>query len=245
MKKISLVIISILFITASIFAQDSKYFDAPFGGGGGFTPGFIFPNLDPLNGIVPSDFPRLNSKAIFTTGGAGFIYIGLIKFLRIGGSGFGGSTSEMIQSSTDNFNREVRYSVGGGGLTIEYTLPFVRTFGISVGALIGGGSIKAEIYKNKGAFFWNDLTGEFGSSSGRSENISRTISGSYWLISPMINVDIPVYRFVSIRVGAGYQVSLGESWSIENDQELQGVPSDFNGKSYFIQTGIFLGFFAF
>lgn len=245
MKKISLVIISSLFMAASIFAQDSKYFDAPFGGGGGFTPGFIFPNLEPLNNVLPSDFPRLNSKAIFTTGGAGFIYIGLIKFLRIGGSGFSGSTSAMIQSSADNYRREIRYSTGGGGLTVEYTLPFVRSFGISVGALIGGGSIRAEIYKNKGEFSWNDLTGEFGSSSDQSENISRTISGSYWLISPMINIDIPLYRFVSLRVGGGYQLSLGESWSIENDQALINVPSDFNGKSIFIQTGIFLGFFAF
>ena len=61
----------------------------------------------------------------------------------------------------------------------------------------------------------------------------------------MINFDIPVYRFVSIRVGGGYQLSLGESWKIENDQELKDVPSDFNGNSFFIQTGIFLGFFAF
>ncbi len=245
MKKISLIIIIGLFVTSTLFAQESKYFDAPFGGGGGFTPGFIFPNLEPLNNVLPNDFPRLTSKALFTTGGAGFIYIGLVKFLRVGGGGFGGSASEIVQSSTDNYRREVRYSMGGGGLTVEYTLPFVRSFGISVGTMIGGGSIKAEIYKNKGEFFWNDLTGVFGSSPAQSDDVSRTISGSYWLISPMINIDIPVYRFVSIRVGGGYQLSLGESWTIENDQELKDVPSDFNGNSFFIQTGIFLGFFAF
>lgn len=245
MKKVSLVILLSLFATSALLGQESRYFDAPFGGGGGFTPGFIFPNLDPLNDVLPADFPRLTGKAIFTTGGAGFFYIGLVKFLRIGGSGFGGSTSELVQSSTDNFRREVIYSIGGGGLTIEYTLPFVRSFGISIGTAIGGGNIQAEIYKNKGEFSWNDLTGEFGNSQTQTENISRTISGSYWLISPMINFDIPLYRFVSLRVGAGYQLSLGESWTIENDQTLKNVPSDFNGNSYFIQTGIFLGFFAF
>lgn len=245
MKKISLVLLVFLFITPALSAQGSKYFDAPFGGGGGFTPGFIFPNLDPLNNVLPADFPKLSGKAIFTTGGGGFFYIGIIKFLRIGGSGFGGSTSEMIQSSTDNFRREVRYSIGGGGLTVEYTLPFVRSFGISIGTLIGGGSISAEIYKNRGGFSWNDLTGEFGNSSGQSDNISRKISGSYWIISPQVNFDIPVYRFVSLRAGMGYQFSLGESWTIENDQELSGVPAEFNGNSYFIQTGIFIGFFAF
>ncbi len=244
MKKIIFVLIVFLFAAAGNFAQESRYFDAPFGGGGGFTPGFTFPNVKPLNDVLPADFPRLTNKAIFTTGGSGFFYIGLVKFLRIGGGGYGGSTSELIQSSSDGFTREVRYSIGGGGLSIEYTLPFVRTFGISVGTMIGGGSISAQIYKNKGSFSWNNLTGEFGNSS-QTDNISRTVTGSYWLISPMLNFDIPIYRFVSVRVGAGYQLSLGEKWTIENDQELSNVPSDFNGNSFFIQTGIFLGFFAF
>ncbi len=244
MKKTYLVLITSLFLTSALFGQESKYFDAPFGGGGGFTPGFIFPNMDPLNNVLPSDFPKLSNKAVFTTGGAGFFYIGLIKFLRIGGGGFGGSTSEMVQSSTDNFRREVNYSIGGGGLTIEYTIPLIRNFGISVGAMIGGGSITAEIYKNKGGFSWNDLTGEFSAVS-QTDNISRRISGTYWLLSPTLNLDIPIYRFVSIRVGGGYQLSLGESWTIDNAQALANVPSEFNGKGFFIQTGIFLGFFAF
>jgi len=245
MKKIYLILVTCIFITTTLLAQESKYFDAPFGGGGGFTPGFIFPNMEPLNNVLPADFPKLSNKAVFTTGGAGFFYIGLIKFLRIGGGGFGGSTSEMVQSPSDNFRREVDYSIGGGGLTIEYTIPFIRDFGISVGAMIGGGSIQAEIYKNKGSFSWNDLTGEFGSAGSQSDDISRKISGSYWLISPLLNIDIPIYRFVSIRVGGGYQMTLGESWTIENNQDFADVPTEFNGNSFFIQTGIFLGFFAF
>lgn len=245
MKKIYQILITSLFITTALLGQESKYFDAPFGGGGGFTPGFYFPNTSPLNNILPSDFPKLTNNTIFTTGGAGFFYIGLIKFVRIGGGGFGGTTSEMVQSTSDNFRREVDYSIGGGGLTLEYTIPFVRDFGISVGAMIGGGSISAEIYRNKGGFSWNDLTGEFSSTSSPTDNISRRISGTYWLISPILNIDIPIYRFVSLRVGGGYQLSLGESWTIENGQDLADVPSDFNGNNFFIQTGIFLGFFAF
>lgn len=245
MKKIIHVLIISIFITIDLFAQDSGYFDAPFGGGGGFTPGFIFPDVSPLNNILPPEFPKLSNKMIFTTGGTGFIYIGVIKYLRIGGGGFGGSTSEMIDSPLDNFRREVRYSIGGGGFSVEYTIPFIRTFGISVGTMIGGGSIDVEIYKNRGSFSWNDLTNEFGNNSSQSENISRTITGTYWLVSPMINIDIPVYRFVAVRIGAGYQFSLGENWTIENDLELNNVPSSFNGKGFYLQSGIFLGFFAF
>lgn len=245
MKKIIPLIIICILVTFDLFAQESQYFDAPFGGGGGFTPGFIFPDVSPLNNVLPNEFPKLSNKMIFTTGGAGFIYIGLIKFLRIGGGGFSGSTSEMTESPLDNFRREVRYAIGGGGFSVEYTIPFIRSFGISVGAMIGGGSIDVQIYKNSGSFYWNDLTNEFGNNSFQSDNISRTITGTYWLVSPMINIDIPIYRFVAIRVGAGYQFSLGESWSIENDQELHDVPSSFNGKSFYLQSGLFLGFFAF
>ena len=30
-------------------AQTTKYFDAPFGGGGGFVVGWYIPNVDPIN----------------------------------------------------------------------------------------------------------------------------------------------------------------------------------------------------
>ena len=39
---------------------------------------------------------------MFTTGGAGFIYIGFVKNLRIGGMGFGGSISSSSTIDGDN-----------------------------------------------------------------------------------------------------------------------------------------------
>jgi len=41
--------IIIIILSCNLFSQDKKYFDAPFGGGGGYTPGWIFVNLDELN----------------------------------------------------------------------------------------------------------------------------------------------------------------------------------------------------
>src|SRR4030065_2649640 len=92
MKEKILIIVFIL--SCSLFAQDKKYFDAPFGGGGGYTPGCIFVNLDEYNKqLVSFGSGQLSKSGFYTSGGAGFVYIGFVPNLRIGGMGFGGSTS--------------------------------------------------------------------------------------------------------------------------------------------------------
>jgi hypothetical protein len=48
-----------------------------------------------------------------------------------------------------------------------------------------------------------------------------------------------------LRIGAGYQLSFGSDWTADNDQNLSNVPSDLNGNSFFIQSGLFIGFFSF
>jgi hypothetical protein len=243
MKK-HFIFFSIVILTCSIYAQDSKYFDAPFGGGGGFSPGWYFVNLDPLNEQLKGTIPELNSGGVFTTGGGGFIYIGIIRNLRVGGMGFGGSASES-GSSPDGFNREIIYSMSGGGVTIEYTLPFIKKVGVSFGALIGGGGIQIEVYRNNGNFDWSGVWTGLNDPSASTGNVHRTLKNNFWIISPTFNVDIPFYRFLSFRIGAGYQISLGDKWKIENEQELSGVPSELNGRSFFIQSGIFIGFFSY
>ena len=144
-------------------------------------------------------------------------------------------------SAQEILNREVDYSLGGGGVTIEYTLPFVKNFGISLGAVIGGGSMQIEIYQNNGAFTWD---GVWGNLSNSSLNTHRTIKNSFWFFTPTVNIDIPFLRFMIFRIGGGYQTTFANSWSIDNDQGLSNVPSGLNGNCFYIQTGIFAGFFS-
>src|SRR5690606_32878153 len=132
-----------------------------------------------------------------------------------------------IKSSQLIINKEVEYSLGGGGLTIEYTLPFVKNFGISVGGIIGGGSLTIDIYKNQGAFNWDQLWQEV-SRPFPSENTHRIIKNNFWFFTPTLNIDIPVYRFVALRLGGGYQLTFANNWEVDNDKELSGIPSDLN-----------------
>jgi hypothetical protein len=65
------------------------------------------------------------------------------------------------------------------------------------------------------------------------------------MFTPTLNLDVPINRFILIRLGAGYQISFNDDWTADNDKELRGVPSDLNANTFFVQSGIFIGFFSF
>lgn len=240
--KIYKTLILVLILSGSLFAQGSKFFDSPFALGGGYTPGWYAPKMDVLNTELKNfGAGELSTSGFYVSGGAGFVYLPfVVPNLRIGGMGFGGSTSE--STVINGISKEVKYSLSGGGLTVEYTLPFVRDLGISVGAIIGVGSLEIELNKNSGSFNWGVSLSELNTSS---TDVSRRFTNSYWIFSPTLNIDVSVYRFVAFRLGAGYQFTFGNDWEADNGQSLSGVPSDINGKSFFIQSGIFIGFFSF
>lgn len=232
--------ISILLLTTT-FSQKGQFFDAPFGGGIGYVPAWYLPNLDPLNSqLKTSGMSELSNSGFYSSGGAGFIYIGFVKHLRVGGMGFGGSSSS--SQKIDAVNREVVYLLGGGGVTIEYTLPFIKNVGVSIGAVIGVGNMEIHLYRNSGSFEWEGVWEEFGSST---DNYNRKLQNNFWMFTPTLNIDYPIYRFVSLRLGVGYQLTFNDDWTADNDQSLSGVPSDLNGNTFFIQSGLFIGFFSY
>lgn len=253
MKKIFLLLI-LLFGTKS-FAQEGEDVGwvARFGAAGGVSPSYVFPNLDALNVKIKSiGLPEL-SNGMFLFGGGGYAYIMIIDNLRIGGIGLSGS-----QTKSDRVNvwlktfvdREVRYNFGFGGLTVEYTLPFVKNIALSVGAIIGGGSQSIEIHHNSSPYSWEaawpkpvDPISSY--SPEYNPGVSTQIKNSFYTISPTINLDVPINRFIALRVGTGYVMNFSSDWKINNDQNIVGVPKDLSSNNFFIQTGIYFGFFAF
>jgi len=232
---------SVLFFTCiSVYGQSGQFFDAPFGGGIGYVPAWYIPNIDPINAQLNEiGMSELSSSGFYSSGIAGYLYVGFVKNLRIGGMGYGGSLS------TSDENREVIYSLGGGGVTLEYTLPFIKDLGISVGAAIGAGNLELDLYRNSGNFTWEETWGEFSNPDSATGSFNRKLKNSYWMFTPTINLDYPIYRFVSLRLGVGYQITFADDWTADNDQPVANVPSDLNSNSFFIQSGIFIGFFSF
>lgn len=262
MKKIFFYIAVIsLFVSAETFPQGMGW-DAKFAFGGGFTPGWFFPNFDGINNKIEQlGIPKLSNSGFFATGGTGYISLPMVKNLRIGGMGLGGSTSE--KSSVNGVNREAHYSVTMGGFTVEYSFPFIPNVAVSAGLIIGGGNVTVQLYQNSGAMEWNGIWDEFQPNpavltwdlpdgnmipekivkeTAAVTNIHRELSNTFFMLAPTLNVDIPVNRFFAFRIGAGYQMALGGKWKVDNGQIINNVP-DIKRNSLFIQTGIFIGYF--
>jgi len=235
---------TLILTTSIIYGQSGQFFDAPFGGGIGYVPAWYIPNVDPINAQLSQiGMPELSTSGFYSSGIAGFLYVGFVKNLRVGGMGYAGSISSA--QTIDNVNREVVYSLGGGGLTLEYTLPFIKDIGVSVGAGIGSGNLELDIYRNSGEFTWEGTWEELSDPDIPSESYNRKLENSFWMITPTINLDYPIYRFISLRLGVGYQITFADEWTADNDKPVSGIPSDLNSNSFFIQSGIFVGFFSF
>jgi len=239
-----IIIIALIFSSNIIYGQSGQFFDAPFGGGIGYVPAWYLPNVDPVNTQLKLvGMPELSTSGFYSSGIAGFLYIGFVKNFRVGGMGFGGSLSS--SQTIDNVKREIVYSLSGGGVTLEYTLPFIKNVGVSVGAIIGAGSMDLEFYRNSGDFSWGGMWEELSDPNVTSDSYYGKLRNHYWMFTPTINLDYPVYRFVVLRLGVGYQFSFADDWTADNDKPVSGIPSDLNSNSFFIQSGIFIGFFSF
>lgn len=245
MKKI---LIGLLFIlTFNIYAQEGEDVGwvARFGIAGGISPTWFFPNLDQVNQeIKDAKLKELSTSGMALWGGGGYAYIMFVDNLRLGGIGLGGTTS--TSGNVDGYNKEVKYNFGFGGLTVEYTLPFVKYVGVSVGAIIGAGSQSVEIYKTNTNYTWNNIWDKVQQDGiVMTDEGSDEISNSFLLFAPTLNLDVPVNRFIALRVGAGYTFTFNNNWEVNNGRSIGGVPNNFDADNFFIQTGIYFGFFAY
>ncbi len=126
-----------------------------------------------------------------------------------------------------------------------------KNFGVSQlpksGMLVIGGSGKAEIdiYQNKGFLGWQSLWGEVSNSSKTTKNINRRLTNKYFTITPTLNVGISLNRFIAFRIGGGYLLPFNNTWKVDNDKELINTSGNLRLNSFSIQTGLFIGFFAF
>ncbi len=246
MKKI--LFVALIFLSSnSFFAQEGEDVGwvARFGLAGGFNPSFVFPNLNPINTEVRKmGLSEISSSSLFLWGGGGYAYIMLIDNLRLGGIGISGSTGS--EGMVNGYNREVNYNYSLGGLTVEYTLPFIKHMAFSVGAIIGAGSQSIEIYQNKNDYTWGSIWGKVNTGGIlMHDDVNYEISNTFFTIVPTLNLDVPINRFVALRLGGGYIFNFNDSWKVNNNRNISGVFKELTSNNFFIQTGIYFGFFGF
>jgi len=244
MKK--LVLASVFFAFSLIVkAQDwdENGWTAKFGAAGGFQGAFFKPDLKPLSNFLKEfGTSKLADNGIVGMGGGGYAYLMIIQNVRIGGIGYGASASE--SAIIGGANREAEYSYGFGGVTLEYTLPFVQHFGVSFGAIIGGGTAVLKFYQNSGSVDWTVFSHEL-TTSGDAKIFSHSFKSSFFAFVPTLNVDIPLNRFTSLRMGAGYVLTFGDEWKMDNDVSVMNMPSALKSDTFFLNLGLYFGFFVY
>ena len=202
----------------------------------------LFPNYDDINSNLTQLGMSEFDGPLVTWGGGGYAYVMIIDNLRLGGYGFSGSKAET--STTNSLENEVSYSIGGGAFTIEYTMPFIKNIAVSAGLMTGGGAIEIDAYQNSTNPNWNMVWDQLYNGSNTVDK-QLSMKNSFFFLSPTLNVDFPVTRFLALRGGIGYQFTFGSDWEIANGRKIDNVPSGLNADGFFIQTGLLIGLFAF
>jgi len=244
MKKLILIIVILLGIELEAQGLEQIGWVSKFGIAVGVSPIFIKPDLTPMKQMLENfGTPDLGGSGILGYGGGGYAYVMVIKNVRIGGYGF---TAKVSKSANINgLKREAEYSYGGGAFTIEYTLPSVKNIGVSFGAMIGGVSSELTLSQFNTDYDWSNFWKEFDSKNSSSRNLTHKLSNSAFTIAPIVNVDVPFNRFMALRIGGGYVVSFGSSWKVDDRYDIATVPPSLKSDSFFIQIGIFVGFFVY
>lgn len=220
---------------------------------GGFTPGWLFADVAPINAFLTAGKgAALKDDGVFMTGGAGAAYIMVLPNVRVGGIGMtGGLKSTAID--INNVRRDANLRVGYGGVTIEYVIPIVERLDFAIGGMLGAGGMDLTLrHSNGGSNTWTkeqDLFGQWpidvlsSLQTAGAPNVTRTLSGMFFVWSPTVNVEYAVLGWLGLRLGASYLGMSFPSWDVDGEYELLGVPSDVSGRGFMVQAGIFVGTF--
>ncbi|MFZ1730838.1 MAG: hypothetical protein WAV84_12005 [Bacteroidota bacterium] len=252
MHRLLTALLLLLLLVSSAIAQDDEDFEIRpnrrqrgggiVGGGGGITPTWHFLNTTDLNSaLAAKGMPQLGEDGLFLFGGQGYAYIMIVPNLRVGGMGYAGSVEAVPDPHMDRGVepfRKTELSVGAGGLTVEYVIPFGR-FHIAVGGMLGAGSYTLTLTQND--FKGKTWGGLFPSSPTSPGDTRHEISSSFFTWQPSLTMEYEVHSFVVLGVTGGYFGGRG-SWELDKNFDLLDVP-EFNFESPFVRLGLTFGLF--
>ncbi|MFN0157024.1 MAG: hypothetical protein ACKVRP_03005 [Bacteroidota bacterium] len=252
MKRILGTILVTVLLSALAFPQEDNSIPpippkrskaAKVGAFGGFTPGWLFMDSKPINEfLVDAGGAPLKDDGVFMTGGAGAAYIMLVPNLRVGGLGMSGSIKSKALSSA-GIRRDAIVNVGFGGVTVEYVVPVAERLDMAFGTMLGAGGIDITLRQYSGAAnTWNGEWDNFRTGN-YTENVSREMSGAFFVWIPSFSVEYAVFGYLGVRLGASYVGMSAPSWELDDTHELLGVPSTISGKGFMLNAGVFVGTF--
>lgn len=252
-RNLRFVVLLMVLLTSLSFSQDQDEEPLPppkragstkIGGAGGFLQEWTFMDFGSINELMRKEnLGEFSNNSMFTLGGQGYAYIMVIPNFRVGGMGMSGSST--VNTKSGNAVRQVKLSLGYGGVTFDYVFNVLPRLDITGGMLFGGGGIDFDISRNYGVIQdWPTLWDEFGSNNA-ADQYSSKLSGSFYIYQPSLNIEYSILRWVGLRVGVSYLGMSNPTWTRDDQFDVYDVPSGVSGKGWSFNTGIFVGTFVF
>lgn len=206
---------------------------------GGATFTFQFANFDAINTHLSDNNFKVGefSGQVNLWGGEGFTGVVYVPNMRVGFFSYGGSAIKSANLE-NNITREVEYKVGMTGLSLEYAFVPLKSFAIVGGLSFGRGDLSIHTYQTPTESEWSGYKPEV-----NENNFLDVAETNYWLVKPNLYFEYAITNFLMFRVGASYNLTLGNDWKQNNSSKLTGVPDDLNANALQLQAGIFLGLF--
>jgi len=174
------------------------------GGGGEFTTGYLYADLDDINAQIRRMGISEVSERVFLVGGRGYARIG---HLLIGGAGFAGETKS--SGTPDCCARYARVGIAYGGVILGLTTKQDR-YEAAAGMLFGGGSVEIVRERNsRSVRDWDEAWEIFdksGPDSVATEDIDLTskITGDFIALQPFLEVKYRMLPFMALGLSASY-----------------------------------------
>lgn len=214
------------------------------GFGGGYLGMYSLLNYDELNAVGNrfgfDDF----SGGMILNGGGGFIGGVGIKNLRFGIYGLGGSKEQTITAET--YSRTMRLSNSLVAAQLDYAV-FLPPDGLMLfpGAMIGRGSNTLELYQvQNGELPFNTVFNDdaFGPGADTTLNHYSRIQRNPIYLQPTLNLEYAFNEFIVLRLGGGYALNFGGTWTDVVGNDVSDVP-DINANGFNAHLGLFVGLF--
>ena len=240
----------VLAMISCAFAQDevippprqSKV--AKVGAVGGFTTGWLFLNAGPINQFLKAgNAAAVSGGGVFLKGGSGAAYIMIIKNFRVGGMGMSGSVSSSVYDAVTGVRRDANVKAGFGAVTLEYALTVLPRVDVIGGLALGTGGVDILLQKSNGTMStWDTESAAMqGTPLTTTGNLSRTLTSSFFVWIPTVNVEYAFLGWVGARVGVSYLGMSSPSWTVDSQYSLLNVPSDVSGKGWMINLALIVG----
>ena len=219
------------------------------GFGGGYLGMVSLVNYDELNNVAAGfNIGTKFEGPMLLGGGGGFLGGIIIPNTRIGVYGVGGQKEVSDTIGGGGYKRTMRYSTGFVAAHLEYAF-FLPGRGLVFfpGVMVGRSASEIELNQTKASGIpFEDIfdANGFQNPSAAADSLVRYahITRNSLHVQPTLTLDYAVNSFLLARVGAGYGLNFGGTWTDPSGTEISNVP-EITSDGLNIHFGVFVGLF--